>query len=499
MADTFVARVRDRLGPEVIVGAVFVSAMFMTIMDITVVNTAIPTIGRQFQVPNSTVQWTATGYLVSLALWIPVSGWIGDRFGAKRVLLFSIGIFTFGSVMCALAGNMTELILARVLQGVGGGMLQPVGMALLFRTFPPERRARASQILIIPTAVAPALGPIIGGLLVTHASWRWVFLINIPVGAFAIVFGALFLTHQPEAAPGRFDIWGFLLGGPGLALFLYGISNGPLDGWSSARVLGPAVGGVLLLGALIVVELRSSQPMLDFRLLHDRLFLDNTLVGLVGFGAFLGTLFIVPLYLQEARHFSAMTSGVTTFPEALGVLVCTQIAGRMYARVGPRRLQVGGLLWIGAILFVASAYFGAGTNLWVVRIFMFGLGAGFAFLLISQQAARFATISAADTGRATALASAIQQASSAIGIALLTTVLTARAGRGAVPHPSDFDAVFVVAGCMAIGGALVALRIRDSDAAATMGRGLSAGADEALGARVESMVVEGVDGTPATT
>src|ERR1700722_12680505 len=119
MASDLVSRVRDRLGPEVIVGAVFVGAMFMTIMDITVVNTAIPTIGRQFHVPNSTVQWTATGYLVSLALWIPVSGWIGDRFGAKRVLLFSIGIFTFGSVMCALAGNMTELILARVLQGVG--------------------------------------------------------------------------------------------------------------------------------------------------------------------------------------------------------------------------------------------------------------------------------------------------------------------------------------------------------------------------------------------
>jgi len=470
--------------------------MFMSIMDITVVNTAIPTIGRQFHVPNSTVQWTSTGYLVSLALWIPVSGWIGDRFGAKRVLLFSIALFVIGSALCALAQNMTELIIARALQGVGGGMLQPVGMALLFRTFPPERRARASQILIIPTAVAPAIGPIIGGILVTHASWRWVFLINIPIGMFAILFGALFLADQREKAPGRFDIWGFVLGGPGLALFLYGISSGPLDGWASPKVLGTAIGGLLLIVALVIIELRISQPMLDFRLLHDRLFLDNTLVGVVGFGAFLGTLFIVPLYLQEARHFSAMTSGVTTFPEALGVLVSTQIAGRLYGRIGPRRLQVGGLAWIAAIIFVASAYFGGGTSLWTVRIFMFGLGAGFAYLLISQQAARFATISPENTGRATALASAIQQASSAIGIALLTTVLTTRTGRGIAPKPTDFRPVFVAAGIMAVGGALVALRIRDRDAAATMQPRHSPVGERAVRAATEGLVMEGT-GVPA--
>ena len=159
MTGSLVDRSRRRLGPEVIVGAVFVSAMFMSIMDVTVVNVAIPTLGRQFHAPVSSVQWTATGYLLSLAMWIPVSGWIGDRFGAKRVLLLAIAVFTAGSACCAVAGNMTELIGARVFQGVGGGMLQPVGMALLFRTVPPERRARASQILIIPTAVAPAIGP----------------------------------------------------------------------------------------------------------------------------------------------------------------------------------------------------------------------------------------------------------------------------------------------------------------------------------------------------
>src|ERR1700726_1055415 len=159
---------------------------------------------------------------------------MGDRFGTRRVLLPAIGIFTVGSALCAAASSERVLVASRVLQGVGGGMLQPVGMAMLFRVFPPQRRARASQILIVPTAVAPAIGPIIGGLLVEHASWRWVFLINIPIAVVALAFAAAFLQHRPEPAPGPFDPRGFVLGGPGLAFLLYGISQGPVDGWTSA-------------------------------------------------------------------------------------------------------------------------------------------------------------------------------------------------------------------------------------------------------------------------
>jgi EmrB/QacA subfamily drug resistance transporter len=454
----------------VVVGAVFVSAMFMTVMDLTVVNVAIPTIGREFHAPNSSVQWVVTGYMLSLAVWIPASGWIGDRFGSKRVLLFAIAVFTLGSASCAAAGSLFALIVARLVQGVGGGMLQPVGMAMLFRTFPPERRARASQILVIPTAVAPALGPIVGGILVEHASWRWVFLINIPVGLAAIAFGAVFLRRESETKVGRFDASGFLLGGPGLALLIFGVSRGPIAGWGSTGVVLATLGGLLLLAAMVFVELRTPEPMLDFRLFRNRLYLDCTLVGVIGFGAFLGTLFIVPLYLQEARHMSALASGLATFPEALGVMSSTQIAGRIYPTVGPRRLQMAGLVWMAGILAAASLVIGNGTGLWVIRFFMFGMGAGMAYMLISQQAARFANISPADTGRATALAAAIQQGSAAIAVALLTTVLTIRAGSGSPPSPADFKPVFLTAALMAIVAAGLALRIRDGDAAATMVR-----------------------------
>jgi EmrB/QacA subfamily drug resistance transporter len=447
-----------------------VSSMFMTIMDVTVVNVAIPTIARDFHAGVSSVQWTATAYMLSLAMWIPVSGWVGDRFGAKRVLLFAISVFAIGSACCAAAGSMTALILARILQGVGGGMMQPVGMALLFRTFPPEKRARASQILIIPTAVAPALGPVVGGLLVQYASWRWAFLINVPIAMVALTFGAVFLRSEPEEAPGRLDVLGLCLAGPGLALVLYGISQGPVDGWAAPSVIGTILTGVVLLILLVIVELRIPRPMLDFRLLRNRLFLDCTLVGVVGFGAFLGTLFIVPLYLQEARGLSPLASGLATFPEALGVLTSTQVAGRLYPKVGPRALQVGGLIVLTVILAAGSQLFGGSTSVWFVRLFMFGMGTGVAYILISQQAARFATISPADTGRGTALASAIQQASSAIGIAVLTTVLASRTGHGVPPTPDDFHPVFLTAAGMALVGALFALRIRDEDAAATMGR-----------------------------
>ncbi len=337
--------------------------------------------------------------------------------------------------------------------------------------------------------MAPALGPVVGGLLVQAASWRWVFLINVPIAMVALTFGALFLRSEPEEAPGRLDVAGLLLAGPGLALVLYGISQGPVDGWTAPQVVGTTVAGLVLLVTLVVVELRVPKPMLDFRLLRNRLFLDCTLVGVVGFGAFLGTLFIVPLYLQEARHWSPLASGLATFPEALGVLVSTQIAGRLYPRVGPRWLQVGGLVGLAAMLAAASQLFGDTTSVWLVRLFMFGMGTGVAYILISQQAARFATISPADTGRGTALAAAIQQASSALGIALLTTVLASRAGVGVAPTPDDFRPVFLTAAGMAVVGALVALRIRDADAAATMGRvPAEVGAEPDVAVAVEASV-----------
>ena len=207
---------------------VYVAAMFMTIMDSTIVNVALPTIGRSFGVASTSVASVSIYFLVSLAVFMSASGWLGDRFGGKRVLLTAIVVFTVASALCGMAGSLAELDVFRVLQGAGGGMMAPVGLAMLFRAFPPAERLRASSILTVPTTLAPALGPVLGGLLVTELSWRWVFYVNVPLGILAIAFGALFLESGNALQPGPFDTVGFVLAGAslGLLMFCLGVAMG---------------------------------------------------------------------------------------------------------------------------------------------------------------------------------------------------------------------------------------------------------------------------------
>src|SRR5689334_19203401 len=236
-----------------IVAVVFVCGLFMDIMDTTIVNVALPTLQREFNTNTAGIEWVVLGYLLSLAVWIPASGWIGDKIGTKKVFLFAIAMFSGASILCGQAHNLPELVFFRVLQGVGGGMLAPVGTAMLFRAFPPIERAKASTVLIVPTVIAPAIAPIIGGWLVTDVSWRWIFYINVPVGVFAFVFGILFLREHREGAAGRFDLPGFVLSGAGLALVLYALSEGPEKGWRSPIVMSTGIIGVVLFALLVYV------------------------------------------------------------------------------------------------------------------------------------------------------------------------------------------------------------------------------------------------------
>ncbi|MCU1374887.1 MAG: oxidoreductase, partial [Actinomycetia bacterium] len=325
---------------------------------------------------------------------------------------------------------------------------------------------RASQVLIVPTVVAPAVGPVIGGFLIEHLSWRWVFYVNVPVGLGALVFGAVFLREHREASAGRFDVPGFVLSGAGLALVLYAISEGPVRGWASGPVLVAAAVGLSALVALVRVELRRPDPMLDLHLLGDRLFRTSNAVCLFAYASFLGLLFVMPLFLQEARGASALSSGLTTFPEAVGVLLSSQLVGRLYPRVGPRRLMTGGLTALTA-LTASMALLGAGSSEWLIRLLMFVAGAAMAYVILPQQAATFATISSADTGRASAIYNTQRQVAAALGVAIQATELTSAAGTGS-PRAGDFHLVFLACAALAAVGAAMAWTIRDSDAASTM-------------------------------
>ncbi len=465
----------SRISQKVAVSVVYVAAMFMTIMDATIVNVALPTIGRNFRVPSTSVASVSIYFLVSLAVFISASGWLGDRFGGKRVLLGAIAVFTVASALCGMAGSLLELDIFRVLQGVGGGMMAPVGLAMLFRVFPPAERVRAASILTVPTTLAPALGPIFGGILVTELSWRWVFYVNVPLGIAALVFGVLFLEGGQALAPGSFDATGFLLAATGLGLLMYGVSEGPIRHWDSAVVLATTAAGVILLAALILVELRKRQPLIDLRLLGNRLFRSANGVMVLSSASFIGTLYTVSLFFQDGRGLSALGSGLSTFPEAIGVMAGAQLASRvLYPVLGPRRNIAVGLAGVAVSIGLMSLV-GAQTNLWWMRLLMFSLGVAMGQVFVPAQAAAFAGISPEATGRGSTMFNVIRQIGSALGVAAFTSAIvgvgatTVVAGRLA-PSLLAYHVAFLLAAGVAAAGIVIALTIHDADAAATIVR-----------------------------
>jgi EmrB/QacA subfamily drug resistance transporter len=453
-----------------LVAVAFVAGMFMDIMDTTIVNVALPTLGQNFDVGDGTFEWVVTGYLLSLAIWIPASGWIGDRFGTKKTFLAALIVFTTGSALCGAAWNIQSLIAFRLLQGVGGGMVTPVGTSMLFRAFPPSERAHASAVLTVPTAIAPALGPVLGGWLVDHASWRWIFYVNLPVGIGAFVFALLFLREHTEPAAGRFDFWGFLCSGGGLALVLYALSEGPTYGWTSPRVLISGVAGIVLFAMLVVIELGRRDPLLHLRLFGDRMFRNGSLAMFTAFGVLFGILFLLPLFLQQLRGLSAFDAGLTTFPQAIGMILMVQVSGRLYPHVGPRRMLAIGLagLCLTSALFVLV---GLDTSLWFIRGIMFLRGVAMSFALVASQTATFSSIKSEETGRASALFNTNRQVAASVGVAVLTTVLTqATVGGGASAQAQvlAFHDAFAASILFGVLGIVFALRIHDQDAAATL-------------------------------
>ncbi len=484
---------RFTISQKVSVSIIFVAAMFMSIMDSTIVNVALPSLSRDFNAPGTSINAVVVGYLVSLAIIIPASGWLGDRIGTKRIFLTALALFTVSSALCGLATSLPMLIGFRLLQGIGGGAMTPVGTAILYRTFPPEERVQVSRILNIPTVFAPATGPVLGGLLIVKFSWRWVFYVNVPIGILAFLFGILFLQEYRRENTKSFDLNGFLLAGIGLALFMYALSEGPNFGWTSPSIMGTGIIGLVCLIIFAFVELHSTHPILELRLFRNRVFRTCNLVSLFSTAGFLGLLFAAPLFLQQARGVSALTSGLTTFPEAVGVLISTQIVTRLYPGIGPRRLIVGGLTGV-AIVMALMSLIGQDTTLWLMRAFMFLVGAGMAFSFTSVQAAAFATISTSETGQASALFNAQRQIGASLGVALLSSVISAvgitqlSASGTPVPNLTAYHAAFIASAIFALIGACIGLTVHDKDAEATMRHKIRQPAKESVPDQIPSTV-----------
>ncbi|MFK0159628.1 DHA2 family efflux MFS transporter permease subunit [Streptomyces sp. NPDC090499] len=463
---------RTAVSQKVAVCVVYVAGLFLSTLDMTIVNVALPTIGRTFDVPSTALDLVSIAYLVSLAVSVPASGWLGDRFGGKRTLLTAVAVFTAGSALCGTATSLGRLVAFRVLQGAGGGMLASVGMAMLLRAFAPHERVRASAVLSIANGLAPTMGPVLGGILVTQVSWRAVFYVNVPVGVLAVGFGAVFLRNQPARPAERFDARGFLLAASGFGLLMYGVSEGPVRGWDTAPVVAALACGVVLAIAMAVVELRARSPMIDVRLLRDRLFASGTTVMTVESVTFLGALFTLTLYLQDARGMSPMAAGLCTFPEALGVVTGSQLASRvLYRRLRPRRHLMLGAGGTSAAIAVLGLVLRAGTpvRLLVPLLFCMGLAVGQVF--VGTQSASFATVSEASSGRASTLFNVGRRLGGAAGVAVATTVLVAAAdtttGAGS-PALSGYRAAFLTLAAINVLGLYAACRISDAAAASTL-------------------------------
>lgn len=458
-----------------LVATIYVAAVFLDILDITIVNVALPQLGRHLK--SDAVEWVVVGYTLALAVSIPIAGWWSDRVGTKRAFQTSLALFTLGSLACGFAQSMGMLIAFRVFQGIGGGMLTPIGISMLYRAFPPVERVRVAVVITIPTLLAPALGPIVGGLLVStgNSGWRWIFWVNFPLCLLAFIFGGMVLREHREPSAGRFDVPGFLLSGSGLALSLYALSEGPRAGWTSTGTLLPGILGLVLVVAFVLVELNVEKPMLDLRLLKNRGFRSANIVMNIAMASFFGLLFVLPLYLQNYRGVSAIKSGLTTFPQALGVMISSQIAGRIYKRVGPRRLITIGF-GLSAVVILSFVTIGPNTSFWEIRGLMFarGLCMGLAFTPI--QATAYASISPMDMGRASSIFSTLRQVFISIGVAAMSTLLAGYTNLVGKPRNPERAltgyrvSIIVSMVLLVISSACAWWMIKDEDAASTMAK-----------------------------
>lgn len=457
---------KAKINPKVVVSIVYITAMFMAAMDATIVNVALQTISKELQVPPSAMGTVNVGYLVSLAVFLPISGWLGDRFGTKKSI--SSCSFRIYNRICVMWDSERYYILEyfSYYSRCWWGLLTPVGMAMLFRTFSPEERPKISRFIVLPIAVAPAVGPIIGGFFVDQMSWRWAFYINLPFGIVALLFGLLFLAEHVEKSAGRFDSLGFILSAPGFAMLIYALSQGPSKGWISPEIMSTGIAGVVFITLFIIVELKVKQPMLDLRLLKEPVFRKMSLISLFSSAGLLGMLFVFPLMYQNVIGASALESGLTTFPEAIGLMISSQIVPWSYKKLGARKVISIGLICT-AIIFILLSFVNHDTNPWQIRVLLFGIGIFLGQSVGAVQFSAFNNITPPSMGRATTIFNVQNRLGSAIGVAVLASIL-AGFGNNSAQHNahSDFlpyQAALIGSAIFLLVALLFSLRISDKE------------------------------------
>ena len=407
-----------------VLGAVVVLGTIMSVLDMTIVNVAIPTLGGDLHTSISTIQWVLTGYMLAFASVIPLTGWATERFGAKRVWLVSLLLFMLGSALSGAAWSIGSLIGFRALQGLGAGMLLPVGQTILAQAAGPQRMGRVMSVIGVPMLLAPVFGPVLGGAILGEVSWRWIFFINLPIGVLAVLAAQRLLPEAKPQLGQRLDLRGLALLSPGIAVFLYGMSQaGNQGGFGSTRTIVAASTGLVLVALFVWhASVRGKNALIDLSLFARRGFATAAAANLLLCIALFGSLILLPLYYQVVRRESALHTGLLLAPQGIGAALAMPVAGGLSDKIGPRLVVSVGTVtaMLGTLAFTQVA---ADTSYVYLAAALLVIGLGIGSTIMPWMAAAFQTLSREETPRATSALNAVQRIAGAVGTALLAIVL----------------------------------------------------------------------------
>ena len=405
---------------------VVILGTFMAILDSNIVNVALPKMMANFSATVDQIEWVVTAYMIAFAISMPATGWLQSRLGLKDVFIASLVLFVFGSVLCGLAWDKDSMIAFRIIQAAGGGAMMPTGITLVSEAFPPEERGMAMGVWSIGAMVAPSVGPFLGGYLVDEVSWRSIFYINVPVGAVAVLAAVWILSSARENSPARrFDLAGFTSFSVFLAALLIALAQGQREGWDSDYILSCFAISLLALGAFLFSSLRQKEPLIDLSLLINRTFAMASVVNFVRAVAIFGSMFLLPLYLQNLMNYTALRTGVILVPTAVSVAVVSPFSGIIADRIGPRVP-----LFLGTVLVAYSLYLYKDISLNSDYWFLFWpqvmRGVGLGLINAPLMSSALNAVRREQTSNASSLFTVTMQVGGAFGVALLGATLQRR-------------------------------------------------------------------------
>lgn len=440
--------------PRTLIATVSAGAL-VTVLSATIVNVAIPTLGRDLHASLLEVQWVATAYLLSLTAVIPLTGWASERFGTRRVWLAAMTAFLGGSVLCGLAWSAESLIVARVLQGLGGGLVLPVAQAIVVRRTDPRRIGEILSVIALINLSGPTLGPVLGGLLVGEVSWRWLFLVNVPLCVLVLAVGLRIVPHEDGAAGRRLDVRGLLLLPPGLALVTYGLARVAAGGGADAGAATALLGGLALVAAFVVhARGLGRDALLDLGLLVDRGFRACATMA-ASFGALMfGMLFLLPLWWESIRGQSPLETGILMVPQGIGSLISLLVVGRLADRHGSRVVVLCGLVLASAAT-VPIVLADESTGLAVLLATLVLRGMGLSAVLTPANAAAFRGLPRPAVPYATSLLTVLLRVGGSLGVAVVAAVLQSRVG-AALPGTTPTEQIELLHGGTGSAAAILA-------------------------------------------